>query len=875
VKLQTGTAGNSTIYTNNTSANVNVTAPLFDYVDNDNSDEDSSPDKGTHSNFTAQQYSDLINDTLTEADQAPISGSENFVDNNSSNADGHTGHGTSSNFTAQQDSNPAFNDTLTEAFTENTTAKTNAFIAYRDSTTSLNTPKERTWIGESVAWDSQGELATSDSEVRFVRVAYSPIAARSPEKIVVTLSLDGYLDAYVWNGASWAETNNIGFPGTTATAYRCFDVAYEKTTGRALIVYSRGTTSNEIGYNIWTYGSGWGGENLLDLTYTSGIVRWLALATAPGTRSGTGDDDEIAMIYLDANTDVHGYAWNGTASAWSLMGASAVWDGSAAIATEECIAVAYEQTTGEAMFIWADLTITDLYYKTWDGTTLLANTLLDIAGWAAVGNWVTLKADPSSDDLFLTGIDGGSDLDTAYWSGSAWTVHTEHDASVDTNARRCADFAWEPTGGKGLLVWGTRSGTAAQITYRNFTAPNTWNTTMNVAMGSGTNAKAWVQLRTNPRNINGDVKILGAVAETTALDLGGIGWDGTTFTVIGASTFSANINVVTYECFEMEFMNFGPPNYELDYEFQWTTADFDEGSEQLCIRTNSLNTETLGVQVYNGGWTTIIASLTINAWNNVSISTYLTSATITFRFLGGIETSDTTQSTWIIECNLIHVWSVGVNYELDLEEQFTSADYSRTNEELCIRMGAMNGETLSVQWWNATGSSWLTIIASLTANDWNNVSVTSYLTSATFTIRYKGGTETGDTNQDSWQIDAALLHVWTESTYDHVLQVVNQVDDNWTINLQVYDTSNIVPRLLKTTISFHDGTSSDQIIVNDGAVTQTEGPPYSLTGNATVYISMSNLQSINAETSYLYVYLKIRIPNTTTYLLYVITFEVT
>ncbi|UCD40189.1 MAG: hypothetical protein JSV87_01175, partial [Candidatus Bathyarchaeota archaeon] len=40
---------------------------MEDYVDNDTSNVDSIADKGTHSNFTAQQYGpDLINDTLTE-----------------------------------------------------------------------------------------------------------------------------------------------------------------------------------------------------------------------------------------------------------------------------------------------------------------------------------------------------------------------------------------------------------------------------------------------------------------------------------------------------------------------------------------------------------------------------------------------------------------------------------------------------------------------------------------------------------------------------------------------------------------------------------------------------------------------------------------
>jgi hypothetical protein len=112
-----------------------------------------------------------------------------------------------------------------------TTAKTDAFIAYRDSRTTLNTSKERTWIGDSVAWGSQTEMATSGSPVRFTRVAYSTIEQRSFEKIVVTLSDDGYLDAYVWDGTGWSVTNNIAFTDIGALAtkvygYKCFDIAY-------------------------------------------------------------------------------------------------------------------------------------------------------------------------------------------------------------------------------------------------------------------------------------------------------------------------------------------------------------------------------------------------------------------------------------------------------------------------------------------------------------------------------------------------------------------------------------------------------------------------------------------------------------------------
>jgi len=92
--------------------------------------------------------------------------------------------------------------------------------------------------------------------------------------------------------------------------------------------------------------------------------------------------------------------------------------------------------------------------------------------------------------------------------------------------------------------------------------------------------------------------------------------------------------------------------------------------------------------------------------------------------------------------------------------------------------------------------------------------------------------------------------------------------------LQVYNRSYIA-RLSNATISFDDGNSSDQIIVSGGSITQSEGPLYNLAGNATIYISMSNLQANAGGTSYIYVHLKILTPNTSTYAKYVITFEIT
>jgi len=215
-------------------------------------------------------------------------------------------------------------------------------------------------------------------------------------------------------------------------------------------------------------------------------------------------------------------------------------------------------------------------------------------------------------------------------------------------------------------------------------------------------------------------------------------------------------------------------------------------------------------------------------------------------------------------------------YLLDLEVQWTSASYTQTNEELCIKTGTFSGlENIQAKVWNNTGSAWHWVM-NLTASQWNNVSITSYLTSSTFTVQFSGGAETGDTTQDSWNIDATLLHVWTdEATYDYVLRVNNTETDSWQIRLKKYSDSNI-NRLQNCTIYFHnsaDGTSR-QIYIQNGAYINQTGPWYDLGDSETIYIAMT-VQANSTGTSYVRTYLEILIPNTSTYAQYIITFEIT
>src|SRR5207244_5066107 len=142
------------------------------------------------------------------------------------------------------------------------------------------------------------------------------------------------------------------------------------------------------------------------------------------------------------------------------------------------------------------------------------------------------------------------------------------DIPIDQYLYRAFDFAWEATGSKGLLVWST---TAGQITYRTFTAPDTWGSITNVAMGATDHT--WIHVRTNPSLQAGATKILGAASENTAQSLGGIRWDGTALTGMGTNTFTSGTGgFMSNEIFELEDPSVGAGGNGEGRELAWRNS---------------------------------------------------------------------------------------------------------------------------------------------------------------------------------------------------------------------------------------------------------------------------------------------------------------
>ncbi len=418
---------------------------------------------------------------------------------------------------------------------------TEAQIGYRSNTgtNTVNSPKTRPWDGS--AWGGETERSTSGSPIRAVRMAYSPTIAS--ERVIVTLSDDGWLDAYVCS--PWCTvTNNIGqvWSAAPTTSQMRFDIAYEQASGEALLVYGvlSTDTTRDIAYKTYIGGS-WSAEQYLDDTGHATDTEYVLIVLA--SRKGS---NQIGLVGGDTtNADVNAWIWDGSA-----FGSFIEVNANAQNPIRGQAAIAWESSSGHLLAVSVDTGSTNLVSKEFTTSWGAASTPFTCADTAEV-RWLSLKPNPLStaNDMMLVNVDSKPDLNQCYWDGSAWAFWNSGIGTVDTQASQTCDFAWESSGSKGLVVCADLPG----LNYISFTAPNTWNTpSVAVSMG-GSNTHPWIQLRTNPFPQAGDTKILGAVMEGTANDLGAIRWDGTTFTVIGTSTFSADVGTTLYESFELEY----------------------------------------------------------------------------------------------------------------------------------------------------------------------------------------------------------------------------------------------------------------------------------------------------------------------------------
>ena len=291
-------------------------------------------------------------------------------------------------------------------------------IIYGENSTAE--PRTRDWTG---TFGAEGDTIIAAATIRHVIIKASPVR---DEMIAGIQTTGGVLYVQRWNGSTWSNEWNVTVGDGNLPR---FDIAYERTTGDAMVAYGGNVgTTNEIKYNIWN-GSSWGGATNYDAVRTSGTVAAIALAAVGGS------SNDFGMAWADSNLDLSANYWDGTNNVWKTEPSAALSTGidtlaAAAAVTTWSFDLDFE-ASGELLIVWGNAAGTDILYRTrgagqagaWSGSNSTA------AAFAEQSDDLELTADPNSDYMILvhTGSDSGADTEVGRWDGSAFP------ASIDTS----------------------------------------------------------------------------------------------------------------------------------------------------------------------------------------------------------------------------------------------------------------------------------------------------------------------------------------------------------------------------------------------------------------------------------------------------------
>ncbi|MHA1286722.1 MAG: LamG-like jellyroll fold domain-containing protein, partial [Candidatus Thorarchaeota archaeon] len=152
----------------------------------------------------------------------------------------------------------------------------------------------------------------------------------------------------------------------------------------------------------------------------------------------------------------------------------------------------------------------------------------------------------------------------------------------------------------------------------------------------------------------------------------------------------------------------------LDNNFNDIGPDINDGNVQGVYAFSSDTpfnsvSEDLRVDVWDGdSWEIVIPSLT-GGWNNVSISPYLTSPTLTARFKDTDSAGDGILDSWDIDTALLHTWSTAGQQLVEVEFNGSSNVETWENLKWCIDSAFDIGDVnVTLQMYNYSGGQYST-----------------------------------------------------------------------------------------------------------------------------------------------------------------------
>ncbi|MBC8433239.1 MAG: hypothetical protein H8D96_15120 [Desulfobacterales bacterium] len=250
---------------------------------------------------------------------------------------------------------------------------------------------------------------------------------------------DPDIELGVWDGSSWG--NWLKFIDNAELQYHRFDIAYNSSSGDALVLGYDINSPGIVMYTIWDGTAFTNPAQAFDIG-SGQKIRFILAEASPV-------DSEILIAVVGEWWETKLYRWDG-----ATFTQLAILSYSPPSTITWVVSITYERQSGDALIVWADSSAS-CKYAVWDGSALSSTASLP-SFLTAIFN-IRAAADPTSDTIFLLGNTENNDIYGAVWDGTSWTDSRLLESSAEQgsdNDYLNFDAAWEESGSEVIAAWG-------------------------------------------------------------------------------------------------------------------------------------------------------------------------------------------------------------------------------------------------------------------------------------------------------------------------------------------------------------------------------------------------------------------------------------
>jgi hypothetical protein len=356
-------------------------------------------------------------------------------------------------------------------------------------------PRYRTW--DWIDMSNEGTAEVAADQTKWVVLKASPL---SEEMILAVFSsADKNLYVQTWDGTKWAlnwdtsslPDGDLNYDGS----YRMFDVAYERNSGDAVVVYGD-RNDNTLRYRQRVNGT-WGTPHELLMTPDNEVV-WVKAESRPNS-------DDIFVGIVTTTKFAYGLRWDGSSDTWPVTDQFQT-STKLKSAAREAFDLAFESASGDAFLIWGDET-RDVRYR--EFTTSWQPEPVDPAYDALPGdiNWLAAAYDPlpTSSNIAIGMVMSNTTFEFGAWNGSSWVTPRPTAIDARRNDQRGIDVAFGKKTGEAIYVFNTDDDAVAASPEdeRTMMSWRTWSSAggfgpVSVESGEAADNLNFVQLKADP-----------------------------------------------------------------------------------------------------------------------------------------------------------------------------------------------------------------------------------------------------------------------------------------------------------------------------------------------------------------------------------------